>query len=138
MTTMATDVPPEATALRRVDEMLGKLSERLGTQFSASSVFSEPVERDGVTIVPVASVRFGLGGGGGEDRQKHQDGAGAGAGGTVTPIGYIELKNGRSRYVPLVHPARMAALTAGAVLAGLAILRPLLAPRPGSRLRRRP
>jgi len=137
MTTTTTDIPPEASALRRVDEMLGKLSERLGTQFSASSVFSDPVERDGITIVPVASVRFGLGGGGGEDREKHQDGAGAGAGGTVTPIGYIELKDGRSRYVPLVHPARMAALTAAAVLAGLAILRPLLAPRPTNRLRRR-
>ena len=49
--------------------MLGRLSERLGTQFSASSVFSEPVERDSVTIVPVASVRFR----------------------------YIELKDGRSR-----------------------------------------
>ena len=81
-------------------------------------------------------MRLGLGGGGGEDREKRQDGAGAGAG-TVTPIGYIELRDGRSRNVPLVHPARMAALTAGAVLAGLAILRPLLTPRPTSRLRRR-
>ena len=83
-------------------------------------------------------MRFGLGGGGGEDREKHQDGAGAGAGGTVTPMGYIELKDGRSRYVPLVHPARMLALTAGALLAGLAILRPVLAPRPAARLLRRP
>ena len=82
--------------MRRVDEMLARLSERLGTQSSASTVFSEPVEREDVTIVPVASVRFGLGGGG-EDRSRHQDGAGAGAGGTVTPMGYIELNDGRSR-----------------------------------------
>jgi uncharacterized spore protein YtfJ len=84
----------------------------------------------------VATVRYGLGGGGGEDRVKHQDGAGAGAGGTVTPTGYIELKDGRSRYVPLVQPARMLALVAAATLAGLAIARPLLT-RPPSRQRRR-
>jgi len=136
MSSMTPDVP-EATAVRRVDAMLARLSERLGTQFSAENVFGGAVERDGVTIVPVASVRFGLGGGGGEDREKHQDGAGAGAGGTVTPMGYIELKDGRSRYVPLVHPARMAALTAGALLAGLVILRPVLAPRPAAGLLRR-
>ena len=133
MSTMTTDVPAEATATRRVDAMLAALSERLGTQFSAASVFSPPVERDGVTVVPVASVRLGLGGGGGADRDKHQDGAGAGVGGTVTPMGYIEVKDGQSRYVPLVHPARMMALTAGAVLAGLAILRPLLSPQPAGR-----
>jgi uncharacterized spore protein YtfJ len=138
MSTMTTDVPTEATAARRVDAMLATLSERLGTQFSATNVFSAPIERDGVTVVPVASVRFGLGGGGGEDREKHQDGAGAGAGGTVTPMGYIEVREGQSRYVPLVHPARMMALTCAVVLAGLAILRPLLQPRPASRRLRRP
>ena len=137
MTSITNDVPQEATATRRVDEMLAALSERLGTQFTAESVFGPPVEREGVTIVPVANVRYGLGGGGGQDQSKHQDGAGAGAGGTVTPTGYIELKDGHSRYVPLVRPAHMLALLAGATVAGMAILRPLLLRQPVKNLLRR-
>ena len=42
-----------------------RLAERLGASASASSVFGEPVERDGVTVIPVARVRWGVGGGSG-------------------------------------------------------------------------
>ena len=95
------------------------LIDRLGARFTASMVFGAPVEREGVTVVPVAVARFGFGGGAGRDRAKDQVGEGAGAGGTVAPAGYIELKDGRSRFVPIVHPAGMLALVSGAILAGL-------------------
>jgi uncharacterized spore protein YtfJ len=36
-------------------------------------VFGAPVERDGVTVIPVAAIRFGIGGGG-SDPSKGQDG----------------------------------------------------------------
>ena len=36
-------------------------------------VFGEPIERDGVTLVPTASVRGGAGGGGGRGRSPKQD-----------------------------------------------------------------
>jgi hypothetical protein len=42
----------------------------------------------------------------------------------VTPVGYLELKGGRSRFVPFVNPTKMVALLACAVLVGLAIARP--------------
>ena len=45
------------------DNRLGKLVESLGGTASAKAVFGEPVEKDGVTVVPVARVRFGVGGG---------------------------------------------------------------------------
>ena len=106
----------------RADELLSRLTDQVATRYDASTVFGAPVERDGVTIVPVASSRFGFGGGFGEDRPKDQDGGGGGAGGTVVPLGYVELTDGRSRYVPVIHPARMLALIAGGVLAGLLIL----------------
>ena len=111
---------------RRADELLERLAEGIGGRLSASTVYGTPVERDGVTVVPVAAARFGIGGGGGSDPAKAQEGAGGGGGGTVTPVGYIELRNGGSRYVPVVRPARMLALVCGAVLAGLLIARPAL------------
>ena len=108
---------------RRGDELLSALAERIGGRLGAATVFGEPVEREGVTVIPVAVARFGIGAGGGSDPSKGQEGEGGGGGGGVTPTGYIELKDGRSRYVPVVHPFRMLALVLGAVIAGLAIVR---------------
>ena len=117
--TSTASIPP-----RRCDELLSMLAERIGGRVGAATVFGAPVERDGVTVVPVAAARFGFGGGGGSDPGKGQEGEGGGGGGTVAPTGYIELKDGRSRFVPVVHPARMLALVLGAVIAGLVIVRP--------------
>jgi Sporulation protein YtfJ (Spore_YtfJ) len=118
----------------RTDELLASLAEQIGARFDASNVFGMPVERDGVTVIPVATIRFGIGGGGGSDPRKGQDGEGGGGAGTASAAGYIELKDGRSRFVPAVHPARMLLLVAAATLAGLAIMRPLLAASRAGRL----
>ena len=114
---------------RRTDDLLSALADRIGGRLNASTVYGEPIERDGVTVVPVTAVRIGIGAGGGTDPAKGQEGEGAGGGGTAMPAGYIELKGGRSRFVPVVHPLRMAALVCGTVLAGLLIMRPAATPR---------
>jgi uncharacterized spore protein YtfJ len=84
------------------------LLERLGQQLSASAtaqtVYGTPVERDGITVIPVARARYGFGGGGGGGSKEHEvvgSGLGAGAGVSLTPVGYIELREGRSRFRPI-------------------------------------
>jgi uncharacterized spore protein YtfJ len=138
---MANETSPGAVQppQRRTDELLARLAERVGARFEASNVFGAPVERDGVTVIPVATIRFGLGGGAGSDPRKGQDGEGGGAAGFASAAGYIELKNGRSRFVPVVHPARMLLLVglmalAGFALAAFAVVRPLLTRAPANRL----
>jgi uncharacterized spore protein YtfJ len=118
-----TDDSTTSVPRRRGDDLLSALAERIGGRLGAATVFGEPVERDGVTVIPVAVARFGIGAGSGTDPSKGQEGEGGGGGGGVTPTGYIELKEGRSRYVPVVHPARMLALVLAAVIAGLLIVR---------------
>lgn len=126
MSTEATSGAAAEQPRRRTDELLASLADRIGARFSAASVYGTPIERDGVTVVPVAAARFGIGAGGGSDPSKGQDGEGGGAGGGVTSAGYIELKDGRSRFVPVVHPARMLALICCTMLAGLLIMRPVM------------
>jgi uncharacterized spore protein YtfJ len=117
------DTSTTSVPRRRGDELLSALAERIGARLGAATVFGAPVEREGVTVVPVAVSRFGIGAGSGTDPSKGQEGEGGGGGGTVTAIGYIELKDGRSRFVPVVHPARMLMLVLGAVITGLLIVR---------------
>jgi uncharacterized spore protein YtfJ len=126
------EAPTTSVPRRRGDEMLSMLAERIGSRLGAATVFGAPVERDGMTVVPVAVARFGIGAGSGTDPKKGQEGEGGGGGGMVAPTGYIELKDGRSRFVPVVHPARMLALVLGAVIAVLVIVR-ATQPQPRSR-----
>ena len=135
---MAGESTPEAARIqpppRRTDDLLATLAERLGARFDAGTVFGAPVERDRDDRHPVAAIRFGIGGGGGSDPSKGQGGEGGGGGGSASAAGYIEIKEGRTRFVPVVHPARMLMLICAMTLAGLAIMRPLLAGRRPSRL----
>jgi len=97
------------------DDRFNKFVESLGGTASAKAVFGDPVEKDGVTIVPVARVRFGAGGGSGRGpgRKKRgaegaadQEGYGHGGGAQASPLGYIELRDGQAHYKRIHDPAR--------------------------------
>ena len=62
-------------------------------------VFGEPIERDGVTIVPAANVRGGGGGGGGSDAEGSH-GSGGGFGMTASPAGAYVIRDGQARWEP--------------------------------------
>jgi len=81
------------------DDFLGTMAEKLGAVARASTVFSEPIERQGITVIPVAKARWGFGGGVG--RSKDENGAGGGGGVQVTPVGFIEIKNGQAEFRPI-------------------------------------
>jgi len=111
-----------------------RLAERLGASASASSVFGEPVERDGVTVIPVARVRWGVGGGSGRgtgpgrgrgrgrkrakadeselgelsEQKEQNEGTGGGGGVQASPLGFIELRGGQARYRRVHDPLRLA------------------------------
>ena len=71
--------------------------QRSGELMSAGRVFGTPIERDGVTLVPVAWV---VGGGGGGVGSSESPGDGAGFGVVSIPIGAYAIKNGEARFVP--------------------------------------
>jgi uncharacterized spore protein YtfJ len=123
---METETPTGADGKSETsaEAILSRLADKIPARFSAAAVYGEPVERDGVTVVPVATAGFGFGAGGGSDPSAGGQGEGGGGGGMTRPVGYIELKDGRSRFVPIVHPARMLALICGTVVAGIVLLRP--------------
>ncbi len=87
--------------------VVDNLAERVGARASARAVFGDPVERDGVTVIPVAKVRWMFGGGAGsggeEDSYESDHGQGAGGGGAVsaTALGYIEIRDGQATFRPI-------------------------------------
>ena len=105
-----------------------RLAEKLGVAASSTTIFGEAVERDGVTVIPVAKARWGLGGGGGHRRTGANEGMGGVGGVIVNPVGYIEIRAGESRFRPIWDPATTV-LGAAAGALTLFVLRRLLGGR---------
>jgi uncharacterized spore protein YtfJ len=109
-----------------VNELLERIGQTVGQRAQASTIFGEAVEREGVTVIPVAKARFGFGGGGGRGtRGEEGQGAGGGGGGgvAVSPIGYIELRDRSSEFRRIRTPLDLVALVAAASLAAIAVKR---------------
>ena len=125
----AVRVPEEERAARGASSGAGVLSamvERFGGAARVDAVFGPPVEREGVTVIPVARAGFGFGAGGGTNGAQADDqgdGFGGGGGAAVSPAGFIELRAGKARYRPLRDPFRILTTVATGVLAALALRR---------------
>lgn len=106
----------------QVDELLAQARESM----TVKRVFGDPIERDGVTVIPVANILGGGGGGGGEgpvpaaseaDRAAAGDlvavgpgmasGSGVGFGVRATPAGAYVIKDGDVTWQPAVDSTRV-------------------------------
>jgi uncharacterized spore protein YtfJ len=59
-----------------IQEAIAKVQEAM----TVNRVYGEPLERDGVIVIPAAEIRGGGGGGGGSDATKQASGSGGGIG----------------------------------------------------------
>ena len=66
---------------------------------TASRVFAEPYETDGVTVIAAATVAGGAGGGGGHD-ERGQEGEGGGFGVRARPAGAYVIKGRQGVVAP--------------------------------------
>ena len=127
-----------------VETFVERIAERVGGKASVRAVFGDPIERDGITVIPVARVRWGFGGGSGSgpmpmgpgragqgseaDQGQVGSGRGAGGGAAADPLGYLEIGPDGAAFIPITaatpSPAFLlaAGVTATLVLRGLAKL----------------
>ena len=108
---------------KRTPSFLERLAERVGVTASAKSVYGEPVEHGGVTIIPVAKVRYGFGGGSG--KKSHKEGEGGGGALQAAPLGYIEMKDGETQFRPIRDPMALVPVLAAGGFFGWLMLRSL-------------
>ena len=105
-----------------ITETIEGVKSALGDRLTTKTAYGEPIEIDGVTVIPVARVFLGFGAGGGVgptlgdfehstngDDEGEADsapaGGGGGGGGLVQPLGFIEIDTTGARWVPL-EPSR--------------------------------
>src|SRR5256885_14117122 len=84
-----------------VQEILAKAQDSVSVQ----RVYGAPIERDGLTVIPAASVSGGGGGGGGGPADS---GGGVGYGVRARPVGAFVIKDGAVRWEPAIDATRLA------------------------------
>jgi uncharacterized spore protein YtfJ len=97
-------------------EPIEKMVDGLGV----NAVFGEPIREGGVTVVPVAEVRFAFGYGYGSGRGRGEEseggpsaaeegsGGGSGAGGRASAKGYVRITADEVRFEPVLDVTRLA------------------------------
>ena len=91
-----------------------QIIEQARDSITVKRVFGEPIERNGVIVVPAAAVRGG-GGGGGSDDQGGQSGSGGGFGVSARPVGAYVIRGDQVEWQPALDVGRIA-------IAGIAVL----------------
>jgi uncharacterized spore protein YtfJ len=81
-----------------IDEVLSGAQDAM----TVKKVFGDPIEKNGVSVVPVAKVAGGGGGGG-----DNEGNAGGGFGLAAKPAGVYVIRGGEVQWEPTVSPIRM-------------------------------
>lgn len=129
-----------------IDGFVERMAERVGAKASVRAVFGEPIERDGITVIPVAKVRWGFGGGAGrgpiavgpgvgdpasatmsdsEGREESGSGSGGGGGATADPIGYLEIGPDGASFRPITPAMPSPGFLLAAGFAAMLVIRSL-------------
>jgi uncharacterized spore protein YtfJ len=103
-------------------EMLQKIGDSLSGSANVKSVFGEPIQLDGKTVVPIAKVAYGFGAGSGTGGVESSKAEGGGGGGGVRafPAGALEITAEHTRFIPFRDTRWLAcAFAAGALMGSL-------------------
>lgn len=113
---------------------------RLQDNASVRTVYGEPIETQGRTVVPVAKIWYGFGGGAGleveegepeakaetegevteevQRREAYSGGSGGGGGVRALPAGVVEITDDGTRFVPFSSGKKLALVAAVCLLVG--------------------
>jgi len=96
---------------------------------TVEKVYGAPYQSNGVTLIPAASVRGGMGSGEGEGSETAPAGRGAGMGITARPIGAFQIKGDDVVWVPAVDVSRVIVTGQMVAIVALLVLRSILKAR---------
>lgn len=100
---------------KNVSDILGASMSKVREMVDSNTVVGAPIAAaEGVTLIPISKISFGLASGGADLAAKAVDtngtfSGGAGCGVKITPVAIIVIQNDRVRVLPVDEPASSAA-----------------------------
>lgn len=115
-----------------IEELFEQVVGGIGRSAHVETVYGEPVESNGRTVIPAASVGYGFGGGAGGDSAEGEDadeeagyGYGYGGGVSAKPVGALVIEEDGTRFVRFDESPPPGVLLVAGVLIGFALSRRL-------------
>ena len=93
-----------------LSELMAATIQQVRTMADANTIIGTPIQADGVTLIPVSRMSFGLAGGGTEFSTKKQTapganfGGGSGANAKLEPVAFLIVKDGSVKLLPVAPP----------------------------------
>jgi len=93
-----------------LSELMKTTLEQVRTMADANTIIGTPIQADGVTMIPVSRMSFGVGGGGTEFSTKKQPegtanfGGGSGVGARLEPVAFLIVRDGGVKLLPVAPP----------------------------------
>jgi len=87
-----------------LSDLMRATMEKVHEMVDTNTIVGQPITTaDGVTLIPISKVSFGIGGGGGDYGKNSKDGfgGGAGAGVKIDPVAFLIIKDGVTRMMPV-------------------------------------
>jgi uncharacterized spore protein YtfJ len=116
----------------KIDELLSRATDPL----QARMVYTEPIEKDGITVIGAAKLIGGGGGGNGTD-EHGQHGEGGGLGLTARPVGAYIIKDGKLRWEPAVDVNRVITTVGTVVVTAILVVGRIIRTRVKAKARAR-
>lgn len=87
-----------------LSDLMRATMDKVHEMVDTNTIVGQPITTpDGVTLIPISKVSFGIGGGGGDYGKNAKDGfgGGAGAGVKIDPVAFLIIKDGVTRMMPV-------------------------------------
>lgn len=91
----------------KVSDLMQSTIEKVHELADTNTIVGQPIHTpDGVTLIPISRVSFGVGSGGGDygKAQPRGFGGGGGAGVKIDPVAFLVIKDGVTRVLPVAVP----------------------------------
>ena len=93
-----------------INELMQATMEQVKRMADANTIIGTPIQAEGVTLIPVSRLSFGVGGGGTEFSigktapANDAFGGGSGAGVRLEPVAFLVVRDGNVKLLPVAPP----------------------------------
>ena len=109
-------MPNPSEPSKRLEDLINKARNSI----AVGRVYGKPIEKDGVTVIPAARVKGGVGGGGGGGQLDSEDingGQGFGFGINAKPVGVYVIKGDKVSWRPAIDVTKIILTGCGVAVA---------------------
>ena len=92
-----------------LNDLMKTTIDHVRTMADANTIIGTPIQADGITLIPVSKMSFGVAGGGTEFSTKktvadNNFGGGSGASAKLEPVAFLIVKDGTVKLLPVAPP----------------------------------